>query len=126
MGRHLTLKRPKPTKNAPSADADRADDDDGALVRRAGRVLERLLSATEATLDAGDVTPALMREASGLARAIQALEAERRANKKMLLQHAATIAKQDVLLFARSLSKENRAGLLREIAAMGDRRSVLS
>lgn len=77
MGRHRKLKPPdtpvEPTGTAEASEADLESDDEGPLLRRQLAHLELLQSTVEVTARAGEMSPALLRESSGLARALVAL-----------------------------------------------------
>jgi hypothetical protein len=77
MGRHRKLKAPEslpePPANETAPVADTESEDEGPLLRRQLAHLELLQSTVEETAKAGEMSPALLRESSGLARALISL-----------------------------------------------------
>jgi len=73
MGRHRKLKppdtQPEPEVTEDGENADLESEDEGPLLRRQLAHLELLQSTVEETARAGEMSPALLRESSGLARA---------------------------------------------------------
>jgi hypothetical protein len=77
MSRHTKLAKAAPALAKPSPDA---------LLQRAVDHLVLLLAACEATLLAGEASPALARESAGVARSIATLSSEQRQQEKHLQQ----------------------------------------
>jgi len=98
---------------------------DAELVQRASRALERCLAAAESAVANGQATPAVLRESASVARAIVALEAERRAARKADLQHARSFDTQEWIAWYRHQPAAERGRLLRTLQELDRPRSVL-
>lgn len=111
-------KRTKLPASAPTP-AVSAVPEPAALLERAQGHLDRLLGTVEAGLAQGEVTPALVRESSGVARAIVAVSAEQRARDRAAeqadRQAAAGMTAANVIAFLRRTSAEDRRAVSRAL-----------
>ncbi len=121
MGRHTKLKAPEKAPEAPTQGA-------RPLFDRAETMLSTLLGSIEATIAAGDISPALAREAGSVARAITTMEAERRNREAMEKRHARKLTLDDVIAFVRQLDQGERHQAISALQALVDnpKRSGLS
>ena len=120
MSRHTTLKAPKPRREA-------AKPADPSMFDRVETMLATLLCSVEATVAAGEASPALVREAAGIARAMVTLEAERRARAKQELAAQQWLTVPIVIRFLRELPPAARARLIRDVQHLtSDKRSGLA
>jgi hypothetical protein len=111
MSKHTHLKAPKTRPNA-------AKPADPSMFDRVETMLTTLLASVEATVAAGEASPALVREANGIARAMVTLEAERRARAKQEAAAREWLSLPVVLQFLRSLPAAERGRVIRELTHM--------
>ena len=111
MGRHSKMKPPTKRRRKATTTASVPPDIEPMLARTLAH-LERLFESSEATFEAGDANPALLRETSGVARAIVSISAEIRAREKAAWQRATEFTVHEVVEFARTLSADERRRLV--------------
>jgi hypothetical protein len=120
MSKHTQMKAPKARRDA-------AKPADPSMFDRVETMLTTLLASVEATVSAGEASPALVREANGIARAMVTLEAERRARAKQEAAAQQWLTVPAVLQFLRSLPAAERGRVIRELEHMAkDGRSGLA
>lgn len=95
------------------------DEDDGRL-NRAARQLERLMGLVDERIDNGECSPAILRETTGVARAVALLSAERRSRMKTAAAIANKLSPELVMAYLRQLPHERRLHIIRELNALLD------
>ncbi|MED7634213.1 UNVERIFIED_CONTAM: hypothetical protein DVV46_11245 [Lactobacillus paragasseri] len=93
---------------------------------RAEATLGALLELVEGAINEGDTSPQVLREASGVARAIVAAQAERRASAKARAYTAANLPPEIVMAHLRGLTPDARGRIVTELLAIDNEGSVLA
>lgn len=101
MGKHTKLTPAEPHPADSSVDAFAQLDD---MYKRVIGGVDRLLASIEATIEKGEASPALAREAANLVRALNGISAEQRAREKQRRAAFRGISEGLVLEWFRSLT----------------------
>jgi hypothetical protein len=136
MGEHTTFRPPpSPTGNGHATPRKRRRhlsplEEANQLSRDTIGHLRALMSTVEASINAGQVTPALARESSGIARALTALMAELRQQEKhhrqMIDRLTAEERTQLVIAFVREQTAESRVAFRRLLDELDQADQLLS
>jgi hypothetical protein len=130
MGKHSKLKptppkpptAPKPPARASPDEVEQVD----ALLSRAAGHLELLLTAAEATMEAGEASPALARESANVAAKLVAISTEQRQRARQKEAALRRITMRDVMAWLRTQDPDVRSKVARELAGLDNEGSVLS
>lgn len=126
MGKHIKLtpkRAPRAASATPPADTSAADVD--GTLREVLELLQMLLRTVKGA-SAKEITPALLRESSGVARAIVQLSGEQRSRRKLWVREARSLNRAMVMEYLRALPELERHNVVRELTEYDEGGSVLA
>lgn len=121
MGKHTKL-----TKKAAPVEAPKpvpATSDIDATLQETLEFLQELLRTCKGAIE---TTPALLRESSGVARAIVQLSGEQRARRKAFVRDARALSRSIVMEYLRGIELLERQNVIRELVEADEEGSVLA
>lgn len=121
MGKHTRIAKNKPLPTA-TVPVEATKDIDATLQE----TLEFLQGLLRAVRDADDVNPAILRESTGIARAIVQLSGEQRARRKAFVRDARALSLSAVMEYLRALGEIERHNVVRELSELDEGGSVLA